>query len=107
MSTDASRAKPQSAKRNRFRTTVLCILALGFLLSGAAVFVRNARREAYASQRAWAFRDVLTNMRSFSDVSEGLLDGDRAGPMKDSLDDNGERMLSWRVWLTYHSLPLP
>lgn len=81
------------------------VVAVCILLVVAAEFVKNARREASASNTANQFRHAILDMRSFSGLPSP--DGVSGGAMLDVVAENRERLLSWRVWLTDHSLPIP
>src|SRR5689334_241139 len=81
---------------------VTCIL----LTVASIRFVKNARRDARASMMAHQFRHVILDMRSFSGHPLAY-DGLAGGAMRDVVNEKGDRLLSWRVWLTDHSLPIP
>src|SRR5882724_3322157 len=102
---------PSPAAPSRFRLRLRWALWAGvavasvLLVGAAANYVRKFRREALASIAAHRFRNAILDRQNLSDLPFGY-DGAGEGSMHDVVSENGERMLSWRVWLTDHSLPL-
>jgi len=103
---DPIRLEPHRFALRLPRVLWIGVAAVSVLLLTSVLFVRSARRAARASYRASGFRHAIMDMQSFSD-SRLMSDPDGGGPMSDVVAENGDRLLSWRVWLIDHSIPLP